>query len=226
MANQSDRFIDEVTEELRRDRMYANFRRYGWIGIAVILALVGGAAWMEFQKSRERANAQAFGDAVLMAEASGDRVAALAQVDTAGSPRRAALTGLLSAGVQADMGDHAAAAAQLEQVATGLGQNDPALRDLARLKLVLVQGETMDPATRDALLADLARPGSPFELLALEQQAVALVGADRNEDAAVLIRQILQKDGLSETLRRRLSEMMIALGADPDMTEAAAPAMN
>ncbi|MDO5630871.1 MAG: tetratricopeptide repeat protein [Paracoccus sp. (in: a-proteobacteria)] len=226
MANQNDSFIDEVTEELRRDRMYATFRRYGWIGIAAILLVVGGAAWFEYQKSREQANAQAFGDAVLAAEQAADQPAALAQVDTAGSPRRAALTGLLAAGAQADAGQDTAAAAQLEQVATALGQNDAALRDLARLKLVLVQGEAMDPATRDALLADLARPGAPFELLALEQQAVALIGAGRIDDAAVLIGQIQQRDGLSETLRRRLSETMIALGVEPDPAQSDAPTMN
>ncbi len=43
---------------------------------------------------------------------------------------------------------------------------------------------------------------------------VALIAAGRTEDAVVLIRQIQQKDGLSEPLRRRLAEMMITLGVD------------
>ena len=61
-----------------------------------------------------------------------------------------------------------------------------------------------------------ARAGAPFELLALEQKAVALIGAGRPEDAITLIRQIQDKDGLTEALRRRLSEMMIALGSEPE----------
>ena len=28
-----DSFIDEVTEEVRRDRLFAVFRKYGWIGV-------------------------------------------------------------------------------------------------------------------------------------------------------------------------------------------------
>ena len=40
MANQSDTFIDEVTEELRRDRLYGAMRRYGWIVVLVIVAVV------------------------------------------------------------------------------------------------------------------------------------------------------------------------------------------
>ena len=38
MANQNDRFIDEVTDELRRDRLFRAMRRYGWIAIALIVA--------------------------------------------------------------------------------------------------------------------------------------------------------------------------------------------
>ena len=31
-------FIDEVNEEVRRDRLYQNIRRYGWIAVVVVLA--------------------------------------------------------------------------------------------------------------------------------------------------------------------------------------------
>ena len=40
-----DSFIDEVTEEVRRDRLFALFRKYGWIGLVVVLGIVGGAGW-------------------------------------------------------------------------------------------------------------------------------------------------------------------------------------
>ena len=40
MANQNDSFIDEVTEDLRRDRLFLAMRRYGWIAVLAILVLV------------------------------------------------------------------------------------------------------------------------------------------------------------------------------------------
>ena len=116
----------------------------------------------------------------------------------------------------------AKAAARLEAIAELPGL-DPILHDLALLKAVMVAGPEMDAARRDAVLAGLSKPGAPFELLALEQKAVALIGAGRTEDATVLIRQIQQKDGLSEPLRRRLAEMMITLGAEPDEAPGAGP---
>ena len=60
-----DSFIDEVTEEVRRDRLFRLFRKYGWIGVVIILGLVGGTAWTEWSKSRAESRAQAFGDAVI-----------------------------------------------------------------------------------------------------------------------------------------------------------------
>ncbi len=47
MANQNDSFFNEVTDELRRDKLFGLFRRYGWIAILVILGIVGGAIWRE-----------------------------------------------------------------------------------------------------------------------------------------------------------------------------------
>ena len=213
MANQSDTFIDEVTEELRRDRLYGAMRRYGWIVVLVIVAVVGFTAWREYSAAQDRAAAQAWGDAILAAKAENDPAAVLA-VDPRGSAGRQALTGLLAAGAQTDPDARAQA---LQGVADA--QPDSVLGELAQLKLVMAQGAQMDAAERDAILTRLSRAGAPFELLALEQKAVALIGAGRPEDAITLIRQIQDKDGLTEALRRRLSEMMIALGETPEPTE-------
>ncbi|MDB6176830.1 tetratricopeptide repeat protein [Paracoccus sp. Z330] len=217
MANQNDSFIDEVTEDLRRDRLYGMFRRYGWIAIVVILLLVGGVTFREISESRASAEAEAWGDAVLMAEGSGDP-AAILQVDSQGHEGRDALAGLLAAAGWVESGSQDAAAEALQTVA-GDAQSESVLNELAELKLVMLNGKDMDPSQRDAVLTRLSRTGAPFELLALEQKAVALIEAGRDEDAITLIRQIQRKEGLSEALRMRLSEMMIALGVEPEAAQ-------
>lgn len=216
MANQNDSFIDEVTDELRRDRLYGVMRRYGWIVILAILAIVAATAWREYSRAQERAEAQAWGDAILAAEA-GDDPAAILAVSSGESTGRQALAGLLAAGAQVEANDPAAAAEALRTV--GGEPSESALAELAELKLVMLAGQDMDPSERDEVLARLSRAGAPFELLALEQKAVALIGAGRPDDAITLIRQIQDKDGLTEALRLRLSEMMIALGVEPEPAE-------
>lgn len=221
MANQNDSFIDEVTEDLRRDRLFNAFRRYGWIAILLILAIVGGAAWREYAKSRDETQARTWGDAILAAQEAENPVTALAAIDPDDAAGRKALSEMLAAGAEAEAGATQAAADRLKAAAAAAG--DPVLHDLALLKAVMVAGAAMDAAERDKILADLSKPGAPFELLALEQKAVALIGAGRNEDAITLIGQIQQKDGLSEPLRRRLSEMMITLGAGPEPIKGPGP---
>jgi hypothetical protein len=76
-----DSFINEVTEEVRRDRLFAMFRKYGWIGGLLVVAIVGGAAYSEWTKAQALARAEGFGDAMLDALDIGgadDRRAAMA----------------------------------------------------------------------------------------------------------------------------------------------------
>ena len=222
MSHDTDSFIDEVTDEVRRDRLYLLMRRYGWIGVAIIVAIVVGAAWREYVSARDRAEAESWGDAVLAAQRADDPAAALAALQPAGNADRRALGELLTAGAALEANDSAAAGTHLESAASAA--QDAALRDLARLKAVLAMGDTMDPAARDAALAELSKPGAPFRLLALEQKAVALVAAGRDQDALNLIREILAEDGVSQALSTRLTEMMITLGAAPGAPAAVTPA--
>ncbi|MDF3607770.1 hypothetical protein PE067_17460 [Paracoccus sp. DMF-8] len=224
MTNQSDSFIDEVTADLRRDRLFRVMKRYGWIVVLLILGIVGGSAYYEYTRIENNRQAQAFGDAVLAADAAPDRAAALAAVDAGDDRNRQLVAGLLTAGALAEQGQGAAAAEDLRALARNVQSGDALMHDLAMLKAVIAGGTDMNPADRDGLLTELSRPGAPFELLALEQKAVALIGAGRDDDAIMLIRQIQQKDGLSEPLRRRLAEMMIVMGAEPEPEAVAAGA--
>ncbi|WP_413871262.1 tetratricopeptide repeat protein [Albidovulum sp.] len=219
--SETDSFIDEVTEEVRRDKLFAVFRKYGWIGIALVLLIVGGAAWVEWQKVRARNAARAFGDAVTAALDSDDPAARVAALDavTADGPGdaaiRSALTRFLAADEALRGGDRAGALTRLEALAA-----EPALpddyRQLARLKAVILAGPSMDAADRDAALAELAQPGAPFRALAMEQQAIALMADGKTGEAVALARQVLQEPDATPGLQRRVTQLIVALGGDPD----------
>ena len=86
--SETDSFIDEVNEEVRRDRLYAALRRYGWIAIVAVLAIVGGAAFNEYRRASDLALAQQRGDAILQAlepDTGESRSAALGEISTEGS---------------------------------------------------------------------------------------------------------------------------------------------
>ena len=122
-----DSFIDEVTEEVRRDRLFRLFRKYGWIGVVLILGLVGGTAWTEWSKSRDAARAQAFGDSVIDALDQGapvERREALEAVPS--DAEQTALLNLILATDPAE--DKAATLAALEKVSAD-ATLAPAYRD-------------------------------------------------------------------------------------------------
>ena len=82
-VSDTDSFIDEVTEEVRRDRLFKAMRKYGWIAVLAVIAIVGGAAWNEWNKAQARAAAEEFGDQMLAALAvpdASDRADALSAV--------------------------------------------------------------------------------------------------------------------------------------------------
>ncbi len=217
MSN-NDSFIDEVTDEVRRDKLFAMMRRYGWIGIVAVIAIVGGAAVSEYRRAQARGSAETFGDAALAALADSDaaqRAKALEAVGAEG-PQTAVL-GLLEGAEALAADDRAAAIADLKRVAEDAGQPDT-YRQLALLKLVALSGADMDKAARDAALAGLAVAGAPFRPLAMEQQALALVADGRTAEAVTLLRQILQEPGLTAALRGRAAQLIVALGEDPEAT--------
>ncbi|WP_377506562.1 hypothetical protein [Octadecabacter sp. R77987] len=215
MSN-NESFIDEVTEEVRRDQLFMYLRRYGWIAVACVLVLVGGAAFNEYRKASEAATAQALGDAVFAAlenDDAADRATALAAIDVAGPA--GAVAGLLEAAALQETGDVAGAAAQLDAIATD-PEVAPIYRDLASLKSLMLQADTMDADTRRAALDALAVPGAPFRLLALEQIAFTHVAAGDNAAAIETLNAVLEDAEITRGLRDRAQSLIVALGGDLD----------
>ena len=205
-----DSFIDEVTEEVRRDRLFRLFRKYGWIGVVIILGLVGGTAWTEWSKSRADARAEAFGDAVIDALDQGtpeERREALAAV-----PADAGQSGLLGLIMASDPDeDKAATLAALDKVANDAGLS-PAYRDLAVLRRVLVAGADQPLADRRTALDGIAAPGRPYRVLAEEQLGYLLIEEGKTDEAITALTALLQDQEASGSLRARLGQVVTALG--------------
>jgi hypothetical protein len=205
-------FIDEVTEEVRRDRLYATLRKYGWIGILAVVLLVGGASVNEWRKARAQAAAQATGDAILAAvetEAASQRIEALEQIEVDGDG--AALIALIEA---AETGDPANGAEILAGLAAD--QTLPALyRDLAALKRAMLPGGVVSAADRVEALTPLTVAGGPFRVLAEEQIALAEIELGTPEAARARLQALLSDTEASGALRQRATQLIVALGGDP-----------
>ena len=214
-----DSFIDEVTDAVRRDRLFATFRKYGWIGIVVILAVVGGAGYNSWSKARAETRAQAFGDAVLDAVDLGndkDRLAAFAAIPADGG--QVAIQDLLLA--SSPTADKAATMEALAKLAkdTSVPQ---VYRDLAVLKKVLVAGSDTPVADRRAALTVIDVAGRPLRVLVEEQLAYLLIEEGKPAEAVTALAALYQDQEAPQSQQQRIAEVILALGGQ--VPERAAP---
>ena len=217
----TDSFIEEVTEEVRRDRLFLMLKRYGWIGGLAVVVIVGGAAYREYSKAQELAAAQALGDgmiAALAADEPADRAEALAQV-AAGSETGAAVAKMMRAGALAEAEDAEAAVAVLSEVATD-GELPLVYRHIASFKALALQAETLSLEERRLQYEALAQPGAPLSLLASEQLALLDIEAGETEAAIARLQAITADATVSRDLQDRATQVIVALGGKPDAADA------
>ena len=215
----ADSFIDEVTEEVRRDRLFALIRRYGWIAVVAIVAIVGGAAYSEYSKAQATAAAQDLGDAMLTALNSNDpadRAAALAEIETAG-PGGTAVVNFMAAGAQAEAGETATAVADLEEIAR-TGDLPEIYRQIASFKALVLQADSLPTDQLRQGFEALAQPGAPLRLLAEEQLALIDVADGKTDAALDRLQDILQDAEVDGVLQQRVSQFIVALGGTPGTT--------
>ena len=213
MSN-TDSFIDEVSEEVRKDQLFGYMRKYGWIAVLVVLALVGGTAFSEIRKAQSEAAAKSTGDAILSALEMDDdaaRAAALQAVEAEGGA--AAVTGLLAGADLVETGEAGAATQTLNAVA--LQDDAPQVyRDLAALKAAMIADGPLSADDRRATFERLAAPGATFRLVAQEQLALMNVA---NGETALALEQfaaIAQDAEVTQGLRDRAFAMIVALDGD------------
>jgi hypothetical protein len=197
----TDSFIDEVTEEVRRDRLFGYFRRYGWIPAVIIFALVGGTAYNEWSKAQVAQVAQARGDEAEQAAA----LSAIARED-----EDALVAKLLAAGAETEQ-----AADLLKSVAADDTQ-PKYIRDLARLKMASTDGVlTLDEAA--AILAELSEPGGVYRNVATEFLVAVHLQRGETQAALELLQAHIKDAEASSEQIQRMGELIVALGASPEL---------
>jgi len=217
----TDSFINEVTEEVRRDRLYGMFRRWGWFAALIVVAIVGGAAWLEYTRAQDRAAAEAFGDrlmAVLERSDPADRVAGLSEVETQ-DPRARLMLALLAAGEVARGGAEAQAAAEGLRAAAEATDLPRRYRDLAMLKAEMMAPS--DPDTARLILGTLAEPGAPYAALAEEQMALIDIRTGATEAALDRLRALERSAAATPGLQERASQLIVALEAGSTLVDTA-----
>lgn len=221
MSN-SELFIEEVTSEVRRDRLYALFRRYAWVGVLAVVLIVGAAAFREWMIARDRSAAEEFGDAILAAyalESETARIDALRGIQAESSGDARALVRMLAADEALQAGRTEEAAALLDSTLADAEASD-LYRDLASFKSVVLRSGSLPPEETIRLLEPIALPGRPFRVLAQERMALALLDAGRATEAEAMFLSLLNDAESPIGLRQRVAQLLPAIGSEFSSSQA------
>lgn len=218
IVSDTDSFLQEVSEELRRDRLYRNIRKYGWLAILLVVLVVGGATYREYLKSKTETAAQLFGTSIINALGEkniDDRISKLQKINAPGDNAKVVIAMLLSAELNGSESS-TLEKSSLSTITEG-SSIDAHYRELLNFKILLGSAETLSLEERATAFEALSKPGNPFRLLAEEQLALIELEQGYIDNAVEKISQILLDAELTAGLRNRATQMMIALGKDPEL---------
>lgn len=209
--SETDSFIAEVTEDVRRDRLFGLFRRFGWIPAALIVIIVSGTAYNEWSKSKADKLAQVRGDALLAAMDTVDEVArasALNEIASQGSENIVAQ--MLAAGGKDENSINFLNAVIIN---TDLPEY---IRDLAKLKLTMIPGaQTKEQKLKT--LDILSQPGGIYRNAAVEILVAFELELGNPNKAIEFLKSHIQDAEASRAQVQRMAELLVALGSEPDL---------
>ena len=215
----SETFIREVDEELRRDQAVGIWKSYGrWIVAAVVAGLLAFGGWLYWQS---RVEAKAGVEAEVLVTAIDDLAAGkdagvvekLAPLKDSRSDatRAAALTTL--AGLALQKGDTKEAARQFAAISSDASL-DQAFRDMALVRQTAIQFDSLQPQQVIDRLKPLAVAGSPWFGSAGEMVGIAYLRQGKDDLAGATFAAMAKDEGVPESIRSRVVQLAGVLGVD------------
>jgi hypothetical protein len=167
-SREDEVLIREIDEAVREDALYAFMRDHGIKvlgGVLALLAALGGyMIWDHYAEKNLETQSETVISALDLAEkndfkSASEKVAGLLGDDS--SPGARAAARFIQAAAALEAGDKTKASGLYKQIAAD-PTTPPALRDMARVREVSINYDTMKPAAVIAQLKDLAVPGNPY----------------------------------------------------------------
>lgn len=212
MAN----FIEEVDEEVRRERLEKQFKRFSPYAIGLIVLVLAGVAghqiWQGHRAEKAAVDAAMFNAALDQAQAGKPLEAAQTFASLAGTADDGyALLARFQQAANLLEGKDVAGAIGVYDAIAADGDVDARFRNLARY---LAAFHGLDTLEADAVKQRLAAipPGSPWSSNARELQALAELKAGETDAARKTLTALADDAAALVGVRGRAAEMLAALG--------------
>jgi hypothetical protein len=218
-AAEQDVFLREVDDALRQDEMRTAFQRWGKLAVLGVVILLAGLGGYLFWHQQSRQSAAQRGEQLTVAlddvEAGklGESARKLTALVADSKDGTKAAAQMLQAGIAIEQGKPADAVKLFEAVAAD-GDAPQPYRDLAAIRAIATNFDTMKPEDVVTRLKPLAEPGKPWFGSAGELVGLAYLKQGKNNLAGPLFAAISRDKEVPETLRARTRQMAGLLGVD------------
>jgi hypothetical protein len=205
----NDSFIDEVTEEVRRDKLYLFLRRYGWIPLGLIAAVIFVSIYLEFRSSANRVEAEKLGDFLSKSLALDIDNTEAISLDSLNAIDSGSVVSLMLKARVLENSARVESAILVYEKILETTSIPVSIRDFIKFKLLLLIKN--DPIRTEALLVELINPDSSFNLLALEQKILRLVNQNNLEEAISNIDLLIENPDASQAMSARVTQIKNAI---------------
>ena len=203
---ESESFIKEVSEEVKRDRLFKALNKFKWPLFAIIVLLVGAVGGYEYYKFDKKSRAQKNGEFLISAieslKENGQTV-----TEKIDNKFTSVLIKLNEAKYFEEKGDMKSASAAYNHIISKYGENK-FFNHYSKFQLYL-----MDPATslsdvkKIKILDELSAPDGPLKLLALEQKLYLYVKINDLENIKLQVDLILSDQAITPEQVTRIKDV-------------------
>lgn len=213
----SEELIREVDEEVKRDKLQEQLKRFGpYLVIIVVLVVAGAGAgvfWADRQAAQQAAFGAQFAEAVALAEEGSleDAYDAFEALGAEGSQGYRVLAKIRQAAVSAELGNTDTAIALYRELADERGLADQ-YRHMAVILGAMLEVDDGDAADLTARLLPLTADDNAWRFSARELTALLAIRQGDNDGAAELLQGLVGDIDAPPGVRARASELLAAIG--------------
>ena len=216
MAN-PESFLEEVAEEVRRDRLFKFFKKNGWIIAFVILATLCASIAYEWRKNSEISRAKSNGDLLTLAleKSQKGNLEELLGLLSDNSPYLRpssdlmAVTKLYYAELLYNIDNDSSESMSVLKEIFSNESISTTLRQLAKIKYLLMF--SADNKVKQDLIDELSSPDNHYRFLAQEHKVQTYLASGMSDEANRQIDILLNDLEVSEQQKRRLMDLKLAI---------------
>ena len=203
---ESESFIKEVSEEVKRDRLFKALNKFKWPLFALIVLLVGAVGGYEYYKFDKKSRAQKNGEFLISAieslKENGQTV-----TEKIDNKFASVLIKLNEAKYFEEKGDMKSASAAYNHIISKYGENK-FFNHYSKFQLYLMDpAKSLGDVKKIKILDELSAPDSPLKLLALEQKLYLYVKINDLENIKSQVDLILSDQGITPEQVTRIKDV-------------------